>query len=376
MISKRRFPGTDIESTVFGMGCMRLPTLEGENHPVNRQETARMIHSAVERGVTYFDTAYGYCGGESEIAVGEALKGGWREKITLTTKLPVWKVEQYEDMERLLDEQLHKLQVEYVDFYLLHALNKGSWEKVRDLGALRFLEDMRKKGKIRYPGFSFHDNFETYMDILNSFDWKLSQVQMNLLDENNQATMEGVRRAGEKGCGIVVMEPLRGGSLARTPGDVQKVYDEYPVKRSPVEWAFRYLYDRSEVITILSGVSTMEQLDDNIRIFQDVEAGCMDEGERELIRKVRETYMARMKVGCTGCEYCQPCPKGVKIPGIFRPYDNACMFDDMEGFARHYARMKEKGEDAAQCVGCGKCESMCPQHIPIREHLRAIREAY
>ena len=278
MISKRRFPGTDIESTVFGMGCMRLPTLEGENHPVNRQETARMIHSAVERGVTYFDTAYGYCGGESEIAVGEALKGGWREKITLTTKLPVWKVEQYEDMERLLDEQLHKLQVEYVDFYLLHALNKGSWEKVRDLGALRFLEDMRKKGKIRYPGFSFHDNFETYMDILNSFDWKLSQVQMNLLDENNQATMEGVRRAGEKGCGIVVMEPLRGGSLARTPGDVQKVYDEYPVKRSPVEWAFRYLYDRSEVITILSGVSTMEQLDDNIRIFQDVESGCMDEG--------------------------------------------------------------------------------------------------
>ena len=376
MIPKRKFPGTDIEATVFGMGCMRLPTLDQENHPVDRQEAARMIHSAIERGVTYFDTAYGYHGGESERTVGEALKGGWREKITLTTKLPVWKVDKYEDMERLLDEQLGKLQVDHVDFYLLHALNKGSWEKVRDLGALRFLEDMQKKGKIRYPGFSFHDNFETYLDILNSFDWKLSQVQMNLLDENNQATMEGVRLAGEKGCGIVVMEPLRGGSLARTPADVQKVYDAFPVKRSPVEWAFRYLYDRPEIITILSGVSTMAQLDDNIRIFQDAAPHCMDQAEKDLIRTVRETYMARMKVGCTGCEYCQPCPKGVKIPEIFRPYDNACMFDDMEGFARHYSRMKEKGEDASLCVSCGKCETMCPQHIPIRQQLRAIREAF
>jgi len=376
MISMRMFPGTDIKTSAFGMGCMRFPMLDQENHPIDRAEATRMIHAAIEKGVTYFDTAYGYHNGESEVAVGEALRGGWREKITLTTKLPVWLVEKYEDMERLLDEQLARLQTDHVDFYLLHALNRDSWNKVRDLGALRFLDDMQKKGKIRYPGFSFHDKFDVFVDILNAYDWKLAQVQMNIMDENNQATMEGIRLAGEKGVGIVIMEPLRGGSLARTPEDVQAVYDAFETKRSPVEWAFRYLYDRPEVITILSGVSTMEQLEDNIRIFADAQANCMNEAEKKLICTVRETYLSRMKVGCTGCEYCMPCPKGVRIPRIFRSYDESLIYNNPDAFKGYYEKLKADGVDAAQCVQCGKCEKLCPQHIHIREQLKAIAEVF
>ena len=365
----RVFPGTDVKVSTLGYGCMRLPVTDEENHPIDRPEAIRLIRYAIDHGVTYVDTAYGYHGGTSEVVVGEALKDGYREKVTLTTKLPLWLVEKTEDMERLLDEQLTRLQVDHVDFYLAHAVNKNSFEKVKALGLFEFLDEMKAKGKIRYAGFSFHDNAEVFREVIDSYPWSLAQVQMNILDENNQATMKGIEYAASKGIGIVIMEPLRGGSLTRNiPDNILDLYVNMQVKRTPAGWAFRYLYNRPEVVTILSGMSTYEQLAENISIFEEAVAGCADEREQDLFRRVREAYEARVRVGCTGCSYCMPCPQEVKIPNIFRAYDNANVINDPEHFFRQYLKERE----ARKCVKCGKCEKLCPQRISIRKWLADI----
>lgn len=370
------FPGTDITASRLGMGCMRLPTTaEGT---IDRPAAIKLIRDAIDNGVTYIDTAYGYHNRESEIVVGEALKDGYRERVTLVTKLPVWLVEKPEDMERLLDEQLGKLQTDHVDFYLLHALSWESYEKVRNMGAREFLDRMIEKGKVRYPAFSFHDDAEAFRKIITDYPWKMAQVQMNVLDEFNQATLEGVYEYAEKrGIGVVVMEPLRGGSLARNiPAEIQALYDQAAEKRSPVEWAFRWLYDKTPFMTILSGMSNEEQVQDNLRIFKDADFNVMTQEEKDMMTKVRETYEARVRVGCTGCEYCMPCPKGVKIPNIFRSLDNAAVFNTLDGYKERYAKFIEKGEAANNCVKCGLCEKACPQHIAIREKLEEIHKEF
>ena len=362
-----KFPGTDVEVSRLGYGCMRLP--QKEDGTVDRPEAIRLIRTAIDNGLTYVDTAYGYHGGESEKTVGEALRDGYREKVTLTTKLPLWKVEKTEDMEALLDEQLGRLKVDHVDFYLAHAVNGERFDKVCALGLLEFMDKMQQKGKIRYPGFSFHDNADVFRKVIDSYPWKLAQVQMNILDEFKQATMKGVEYAASKGIGIVIMEPLRGGALTRNvPKEVLELYDAMPVKRSPAGWAFRYLYDRPEIVTILSGMSTYEQVIDNLSIFEEAKANCASEAEKQLFRQVRETYEARVKVGCTGCEFCQPCPQEVTIPRIFRAYDNAAVFDTYDRFFAEY----HKEPTADKCVKCGLCESQCPQHIHIRDWLEKI----
>ncbi|MBQ3078693.1 MAG: aldo/keto reductase [Clostridia bacterium] len=369
----RKFPGTDISASVLGMGCMRLPVLDEENHPIDEEKAIKMIRAAIDGGVTYVDTAYGYHNGKSEVVVGKALKDGYREKVTLTSKLPLWLVEKREDMERLLDEQLKRLEVEYLDFYLAHAVSSDRFDKVVELGLFEFLDEMIAKGKIRYPGFSFHDNKEVFIRVIDSYPWKLAQVQMNILDEFNQATMEGIEYAKKKGIGVVIMEPLRGGALTQSvPAEILKLYDEFKVKRSPAEWAFRYLYDRDEIVTILSGMSTMEQIEDNLKIFESAKAGVMEDQEKELLKNVRLTYEARVRIGCTGCSYCQPCPQEIKIPQIFKRYDTASMFNDLKQF---YARYGEKPA-AERCVECGSCESACPQNIKIRDWIKTIDREY
>ncbi len=371
----RSFPNTDITASVLGMGCMRLPTLDGK---VNRPEAIKMIRWAIDNGVTYVDTAYPYHGGESELVVGEALKDGYREKVTLATKLPMWKIEKYEDMEATLDEQLKKLQVDHVDFYLLHALDIARYRKAREMGVHEFLDLMVKKGKIRYPAFSFHDDAKAFAEIATDYDWKLIQVQMNLLDEFNQATYAGIQEyCGKRGIGVVIMEPLRGGALAKTPPkEIQAIYDGAAEKRSAVEWAFRWLYDKPEIVTILSGMSNMDQLNDNLRIFDSAEVSCLSEADKTMLTNVRLAYEKRVRVGCTGCEYCQPCPSGVKIPRIFQGIDNATMFGEASDFKPAYEKLRAENADASQCVKCGACEAQCPQHFPIRDLLEQINAEF
>ena len=367
----REIPGTGRKVSALGMGCMRLPTLDTEGHPIDYPEAIRIVRHAIDSGVNYVDTAYGYHGGESERLVGAALKDGYREKVTLATKLPVWKVSKYEDMEALLDEQLGKLGVPYVDVYLLHALDGARFDQMLELGVLRFLDEMVAKGKIRYPGFSFHDDAAAFRKIVDAYDWKVCQVQMNVLDEFNQATMEGVRYAASKGIGVIVMEPLRGGSLTKKlPEEIKALYDAAPVRRTPAEWAFRWVIDKPEFITILSGMSAMVQLEENLRIFDEAEAGCLTPADAELLTNVRLAYEKRIRVGCTGCEYCMPCPQGINIPRIFRGYDEASMFDNFEGFFARYKR--DNAENP--CVSCGACVAACPQHFktPIYEMLANI----
>ena len=371
---ERNFPAANHAVSALGIGCMRMPTRNEEGNPIDRPEAIRLIRHLIDNGVTYVDTAYGYHDGNSEGLVGEALKDGYRERVTLATKLPVWLVNERADMERLLDEQLSRLQVDHVDVYLAHALDGARFDKMRDLGLLEFMDEMVKKGKIRYPGFSFHDDAAAFRRIVDSYDWKVAQVQMNLLDEFNQATMDGVRYAAGKGIGIVVMEPVRGGALVKTvPDEIRALYEAGAPGRSAAEWAFRWLIDKPEFMTILSGMSTMEQADDNLRIFSSAEAGCLSDAEKETIEKVRKAYEARIKVGCTGCEYCMPCPQGIKIPEIFKGYDTASMFDDFSGFYREYNKMEV---NASACVGCESCVAACPQHFktPIPEMLKKIHE--
>lgn len=364
------FPVIDRESSALGFGCMRLPTKEGK---IDEEKAIAMIRHAIDSGVRYIDTAYPYHGGESEMVVGKALRDGYRERVILTTKLPVWAVKEYDDMMRILDEQLEKLQTDHVDFYLLHAMNNERFEFMSKLDYKKFYSEALSQGKIRYPGFSFHDNAETFLRILNDYDWKMCQVQMNILDDENQATLEGIRAAGRKGTGVVIMEPLRGGVLANPPTNVKAVYDAFGEERSAVEWAFRYLYTMPEVVTILSGMSTPEQLDDNLRIFDRATRDELTADEQKLYRDVKAAYMSRIKTRCTGCAYCQPCPMGVKIPNLFRGYDEALLFD--HSFEQGYQRLADEKADASLCVKCRKCERACPQHLPITDYLQEIRQA-
>ncbi|NLN42350.1 MAG: aldo/keto reductase [Clostridiales bacterium] len=376
----RKFGDLGFDISIFGVGCMRLPLEvqpDGTTDPtkIDEQEAIKMIRYAIDNGVNYLDTAYPYHGGNSELLLAKALKDGYREKVKIATKLPVWLAETYEDFEKLLDEQLAKLEVDYIDFYLLHALSKDRWDKIKKLGVLDFLDKAVASGKIKYPGFSFHDELPVFKEIIDSYDWKMCQIQLNILDQDYQAGVEGMRYAGSKGIPVVIMEPLRGGRLAHNvPEDVKALWDQAEIKRSPVEWAFRWLYNFPEVTVILSGVSTMEQLKDNIEIFSKAAPNSMDEKELELVRQVKELYDSKIKVGCTGCNYCVPCPSGVEIPRVFSLYNDYSIFGGAEEFKKRYKELMDEGKDASNCVECGQCESECPQHISIIDKLKEAHQ--
>ncbi len=369
----RKIEKLGIEVSAFGVGCMRFPMkkLEDGTDVVDEAISTPAIRHAIDSGVNYIDTAYVYSGGrKNEIALGHALRDGYREKVYVATKLPTWPVKTKDDMWRILGESLEDLETDHIDFYLLHALNKGSFEKMRDLGALDFLTEAKAQGKIRYACFSFHDGYEAFEEIINAYDWDMAQIQFNYMDVENQAGLRGVKLAGEKGIPLVIMEGLRGGKLATAPDNVQAVFDEFPVKRSPVEWGFRWLCDFPQIATVLSGVTNLEQTENNLEIFDRCTVGAMTDEEKALMDRVREAYLSRTKVGCTGCRYCMPCPNDVEIPRIFSIWNNRFQFNEPMKGNWDYKRRIDEGHDASKCVECGACESVCPQQLNIIELLK------
>ncbi len=364
------------EVSRYGLGCMRLPLKvqpdgSTSNDTIDEEHAIAMIRHAIDSGVNYFDTAHGYHGGNSKKVLGKALRGGYRERVLVASKLPPWNVETADDFERFLDEHLAALETEQIDFWLLHAMNRQSWDKLLKLGIREHLDAMVAKGKIRFPGFSFHDDLDVFKEILDSYDWKMCQIQYNLLDVDHQAGREGLRYAAARGVPVVVMEPLKGGRLA---GSVpQYVLDRWATaetQRSPQEWGFRWLADQPEVTVVLSGASNMEQLKDSLQIFATAAVGGLNDAERRLVDDVRRLYESRTKVDCTACEYCLPCPADVAIPRIFALLNEGSMYENWAEVRRRYARLVEEGNGADQCVACGNCEAVCPQSLQIIEELK------
>lgn len=354
-----------IQTSAFGLGCMRFNGEASGDTVIDEQKAINLIRQAIDGGVTYLDTAYVYLNKTSEIVVGKALRDGYRDKVTIATKMPLGSVSDRQSMEALLAEELEKLQTDHIDFYLMHGIDREDWEQFKTIGAPQFFDDMKKEGKIRYKCFSFHGSYEDFAYILNDYDWDMVQIQLNYMDIENQAGLKGLKLAGEKGIPVVIMEGLLGGRLSHAPENVQALYDAFPVKRSPVEWAFRWLCHHPEVAVVLSGCNEPEQIEENLRIFDAVEAGAMDENELQLMENVRKAYLARTKIGCTGCKYCMPCPGGVNIPGIFSVWNNVSLYCTDPAKDWGLKRIRENDAGADKCLSCGACEAACPQHLPI-----------
>ena len=366
----RNFGKLGIKGSAFGLGCMRFNGPASGDSTVDEEKAISLIRRAIDGGVTYIDTAYVYLDKTSEIIVGKALRDGYREKVTIATKVPADHVHNREEMQAVLEEELKKLQTDHIDFYLMHALNKEKWEYFKSIGAKEFFDDMKREGKIRFKCFSFHGPYEEFEYIIRDYDWDMVQIQYNFMNEEEQAGTKGLELAGSLGIPVVIMEGLLGGKLARAPKEVQALYDAFPVKRSAVEWSFRWLCNHPEIGTVLSGCNEAEQVDDNLRIFDTVEPGIMTEDELQLMREARDTYLSLMKIGCTGCRYCMPCPNGVDIPAIFAGWNDVSLYgaDPAEHFRLNMVRKNDAGAD--HCVGCGACEAACPQHLPIIESLQ------
>ena len=359
-----------IQASAFGLGCMRFNGAASGDSTIDEQKAISLIRQAIDGGVTYLDTAYVYLDKTSEIVLGKALQDGYRDKVTIATKMPRHAVHDRASMEALLEEELAKLRTDHIDFYLMHGIDRQGWEYFKSIGAPEFFNDMKKAGKIRYKCFSFHGPYEDFEYIINDWDWDMVQIQYNYMDIGNQAGTKGLELAGRLGIPVVIMEGLLGGRLAKAPANVQALYDAFPVSRSPAEWAFRWLCDHPEVSVVLSGCNEPEQIDDNLRIFDTVGTGCMSAEEHDLIARVREAYLSRTKIGCTGCRYCMPCPNGVNIPGVFSSWNEVSLYESDPKWDWGLRQIREKGEGADNCIGCGACEAACPQHLSIIENLK------
>lgn len=361
--------GNDI--SVLGFGCMRFPRAMGK---IDVVETEREILTAIQEGVNYFDTAYIYPG--SEAVLGEILhKNSLREKIYIATKLPHYLVRSADGPEKIFSEELKRLKTDYVDYYLMHMLaDIDTWERMKGLGIIEWLEEKKASGAIRQVGFSYHGNSEMFCKLVDAYDWDFCQIQYNYMDEHSQAGRRGLNYAHEKGLPVFIMEPLRGGKLVnRLPEEAKRIFAEYPVKHTPAQWAFRWLWNQPEVTCVLSGMNSDEMVRDNIHTASTVEVGELGEAEEEMLRCVVAAINAKMKVGCTGCGYCMPCPKNVDIPGTFSAYNRRYSEGKFWGLVDYAmcTALRQTPTSASNCVGCGLCESHCPQQISIREHLKA-----
>jgi len=359
--------------SILGFGAMRLPST---GNTVNENEAISLMREGVDMGINYIDTAYIYHGGSSEIIVGKALTGGYRDKVMVATKLPLWTCDEPADLEKRLGEQLAKLGTDRIDFYLIHALGHEMWDKAKKLGVTAFLEKAKKDGKIRHFGFSFHDRYDAFEKIINEYNWEFCQIQHNIMDEEFQAGTKGLKLAASKGVGVIVMEPLRGGNLANgLPDSALQAYENYKEKRTPAEWALRWVWNHHETAIALSGMNTKAQLDENVEIASKATANSFSAEEFEIIKKVKHEFSSRVRVNCTNCGYCLPCPTGVDIPHNFSLYNSLSMYANPASAKMGYNMFMAAPKKAAACVECGACEPKCPQGIKIMTELKNAHAA-
>jgi predicted aldo/keto reductase-like oxidoreductase len=371
-VQYRDFGQTGFKASALGFGAMRLPVHEGPDgkpdfKSIDHDLANAMLRRAVEGGVNYVDTAWMYHEDSCETWLGKALQGGWRERVKLATKMPVWSVEKPSDFDRILGVQLERLQTDRIDFYLLHSLDAAHWKAVVEHDQLGAAERALADGRIGHLGFSFHGAYEDFETILAATDlWEFVQIQYNYMDEDYQAGRRGLELAAGKGLGVIVMEPVRGGALARNlPPQVQEVWDEAPVKRSPVEWALQWVWSHPEVSFLLSGMSTMQHVEDNLAYADRSLPGLLTGEELALVARVRDLYRELSPIPCTSCRYCMPCPQGVSIPDVLELYNDAHMYDNLPRQQMAYRVFFADNERADSCTACGECVDKCPQGIDV-----------
>ena len=373
----RQFGKLDWEVSALGFGCMRLPILGSNSSRIDEKAAAEMLYLAIDQGVNYVDTAYSYHGGKSEGFVGKTLEGNYREKVKLATKLPCWKIEKEEDFDLYLNEQLKRLRTEQIDFYLLHALSEKSWDKVHGLGVLPWLEKARADGRIDQIGFSFHDEYPVFKTIVDSYHgWDFCQIQYNYMNVEYQAGVKGLSYAAEKGLGVVIMEPLLGGRLVDPPGTIQDLWDQATNPRPVVDWAFQWLWNQPEVSTVLSGMSTLGQVKENLSSAQNSGVNSLSAEDLDRVAMVKEAYENLALIPCTRCEYCIPCPEGVDIVRILEIYNDSIMYEKFDIAKTTYNLWVSAESKGDQCVVCGECEEKCPQGIPISEWMEKIHNTF
>ncbi len=379
----RTMPNSTEKLSVLGYGCMRLPTRVGgvTSSLIDKDKALKQIRYAIDQGVNYLDTAYFYHLGASERFLGQyVLKNGYREKVNIATKLPCMIINKKESMEDIFHKQLKKLQVDTIDYYLLHALDGNAWKKMVSFGVIDFMDKIKRQGKVRHMGFSFHGSHQDFITIVDGYQWEFAQVQYNILDQNFQAGIKGIEYAHNKGLGIIIMEPLRGGSLVgKIPKDVQTLYDKAPTQRSSVDWALRWIWNHPAVTLLLSGMNREEHIKENIKIASESYPNALTKDENHLINEVRNTYQRLMQVGCTGCAYCMPCPAGIDIPLAFKNLNNYHMFSKFGSKLEHMIFAGIQTQDGkphwtSACINCGKCEKACPQNIKIREVFKQVQK--
>ena len=367
----RKFGQLDWKVSALGFGAMRLPTIGGDSSKIEEPHAIKMIRYAIDHGVNYVDTAYPYHQGQSEYLVGKVLKDGYREKVRLATKMPSWLVEKYEDFDKYLNEQLEKLDTSHIDYYLLHGLNKGRWPKLKELGVFEWAEKAKADGRIKYLGFSFHDDYELFEKILEDAEhFTFCQIQLNYMDTEYQAGVKGLKKAASKGLAVVIMEPIKGGKLAVTPPkDVQAVWDKAEKKRTPAEWALQWVWNYPEVSVVLSGMSEMKHVEENVEYAGRSGPGTLSDTELGLIEEAKQAYLNLGFVGCTACRYCMPCPQGVAIPEILGFYNEYYMSGQNPEIKAKYWETITPETHSTNCISCGVCEEQCPQELPIRKFM-------